>query len=84
MAPSKSSGNDCYWHHPNVLVLTFLRQKKSVAIYHAQGEEVEEGCGKEGFFLASRKKIHFRIEFKTKFGDKCSLALPVVVAQMVL
>lgn len=34
----------------------------------AQGEEVEEGGGKEGLFLASRKKkMHFRNEFKTKF-----------------
>lgn len=35
---------------------------------------MEEGMWEQGVFLISRKKINFRIEFKTKYWNECSLA----------
>ena len=40
---------------------------------HEEGG-VEEGVWEQRVFLISRKKINFRIEFKTKYWNECSLA----------
>lgn len=62
------------WHDPNVLVLRFLRTKKSVVHTQCTKRDMEERMCKGRIFFASQKKINFRIEFKTKFGNECSLA----------
>ena len=58
-----------------VLVLKIGR-KKEVSCHPqcTRGQKWRRRCGKVEVFLASRKKINLRIEFKTKFENTCSLA----------